>query len=450
MRGIGQDVPHAALARADTGRAAHLVRPLLARARLVTVDSHPVCAECGLAVAPDAAGRWGHVPPSRPFPRRSRWFAPVTWQALRGLRSFAEFTERFPWTVTPELCGGVVTSEADWREGTRRLREYDRLLAGARRRRALRDGENPYLELARVLADAAPVTQARLSPGSPRDGELAWLVPAGLGHVLGLPARRRELAALFSWAIPGEGALALLARHAPLLECGAGTGYWAALLRARGVDITASDLVPAGDNDYHGRHRPWTTVGTASAVSVVRAAARRPHRTLFLCWPPFDDDGASYAALRAYRGDTFVYAGGGPGGPTGTVRFHRELELNWHPAEQAALPNWPGLGDRLIVYRRNPVRRPLSQRDRCQDCRRFLPTGAAGRCDACFARRPPAMALLVNGHRVEYPQEIVDAMPPGLRLAFERSPSLVRPVPSLGRAGAEPWDREVEPRPRSG
>ena len=34
------------------------------------------------------------------------------------------------------------------------------------------------------------------------------------------------------------------------------------------------------------------------------------------------------------------------------------------------------------------------------------------------------MALRVNGHRVEYPQEIVDAMPAGLRLAFERSPAL--------------------------
>lgn len=428
MRGIRQDVPHAALARAATGRAAHQVRPLLARARLVTVDSHPVCAECGLAVAPDAAGRWRHVPPGRPVPRRSRWFAPVTWQGLRGLRSFAEFAERFPWTVTPELCGGVVTSEADWREGTRRLREYHCLLAGARRRRVLRDGENPYLELALVLAGAAPaVTRARLSPGSPQDGQLAWLVPAGLGHVLGLPARRRELAALFSWAIPAEGALAVLARHAPLVECGAGTGYWAALLEARGVDILASDKAPPGGNEYHGGHRPWTKVQIADAVRAVRAA-RSTDRTLFLCWPPFDDDDASYAALCAYRGDTFVYAGGGPGGPTGSVRFHRELALNWHPAEQAALPNWPGLQDRLIVYRRNPVRRPLRQRDQCQDCRRFLPTGATGRCDACFAVKPPAMALLVNGHRVEYPQQVVDAMPPGLRLAFERSPSLIRPA----------------------
>jgi hypothetical protein len=90
------------------------------------------------------------------------------------------------------------------------------------------------------------------------------------------------------------------------------------------------------------------------------------------------------------------------------------------------VPTWPGLRDRLVVYRRNPVRRPLARRDRCDGCRRFLPTGAAGRCDACFARHPPAMALRVNGMRVEYPRAVVDAMPSGLRLAFERSPARIR------------------------
>ena len=439
-----------------SGHAPHLgaARPLLARGRLVTVDSHPLCADCGLAVAPDDAGHWEHVPAGRPFPRRSRWFAPVTWAGLRGLRSYQEFTERFPWTVTPELCGGAVTSEAEWAEGTRRLRDYHRLLAVTRSRRMLRAGENPCLELARLLAGAEPPGRPSHEPA--RGQDLAWSVPGGLGHVLDLPARRRELAALFAWALPDEAALAVLARHGPLLECGAGTGYWAALLRARGADVLASDLAPPGApagqaaggardaaagasgrgsaapaaNRYHaGTRRPWAGVEAASAVGAVRAA-RASGRTLFLCWPPFDDDGGSYGALRAYPGDTFIYAGGGPGGPTGTVRFHRELELNWHPAEQAALPNWPGLRDRLVVYRRNPARQPLSQRDRCHGCRRFLPTGVTGRCDACFARNPPAMALLVNGQRVEYPQEVVDAMPAGLRLAFERSPSL---IPLLGQ-----------------
>jgi hypothetical protein len=88
------------------------------------------------------------------------------------------------------------------------------------------------------------------------------------------------------------------------------------------------------------------------------------------------------------------------------------------------------LRDQLVVYRRNPGRRPLAPRDRCADCRRFIPTGTAGRCDACFAGRPPAMALRVNGHRVEYPAEVVAGMPTGLRLAFERSPALIQPPPA--------------------
>jgi hypothetical protein len=391
------------------------------------VDAHPICAVCGAAAAPAPAGRWIHVPVGRQYPRRSRWFRPVRWPVLRTLPTYAAFTERYPWTVRPELSGGAITAEADWREGVRRLREYHALLAAARRRRTLGAGQNPYLDLVQVLA------------GGPGPG---WAVPGGLARVLDLAARRRELAALFAWAIPDAGALALLARYAPLLEGGAGTGYWAALLQAADVDMVASDRTPPGSdpnraraaaNEYHDtRHRPWTQMLAASAIDAVRTGAGR---TLFLCWPPHDDDAASYGALRAYRGDVLVYVGGGPDGPTGTVRFHRELALNWRPAEQALLPTWPGLRDRLVVYRRNPGRRPLAARDRCADCRRFIPTGTAGRCDACFARRPPAMALRVNGHRVEYPREVVAGMPTGLRLAFERSPALIQP-PLTGPASS--------------
>jgi hypothetical protein len=396
--------PHGEAARDEA-------RPLLARGRLVTVDGHPVCAGCGRAVVPADGGRWEHLPPGRPFPRRSRWFAPVAWPVLRGLRTYREFTARYPWTVRPELCGGVVTTEDDWREGTRRLREYHAELAAARRRRRpLTTGENPYLDLVRILAGGS---------------EPRWhTVPGGLASVLDLSGRRRELAAVFAWAIPDEGALDLLAGYGPLLECGAGTGYWAALLRARGCDVLACDLDPP--------RRTWTDVRAADAVAFARACG---DRALFLCWPPYEDDRASYSAVRAYRGDTLLYVGGGPDGPTGTVRFHRELALNWHPAEQAAVPAWRGLRDRLVVYRRNPVRRGLSQRDRCPECRRFAPTGSAGRCDRCFTRNPPALALRANGLRVEYPREVVDAMPAGLRLAFEASPSRIRLLGLRGGRG---------------
>jgi len=373
----------------------------------VTVDGHPICAVCGAAVVPAAAPRWEHVPAGRRYPRRSAWFAPVTWAELAGLQTYRDFVVRYPWTTRPELCGGAITSEADWRAGVLRLQEYQAALSVLRRRRTLRPGENPYLDLVRLLAGL---------PSGSVSSDLSWSVPGGLGNVLNLVARRRELAALLSWAIPADGALSVLSQYAPLVECGAGTGYWAALLRARGADVTASDLAPV--------RRTWTQVRAAGAVATVKASRGR---TLFLCWPPHDDDSASYAGLRAYRGELLLYLGGGQGGPTGTRRFHAELALNWSPIEQVAVPTWPGLQDRLVVYRRNAVRRPLTARNRCASCRRFMPTGAAGRCDGCFARHPPAMALRINGIRVEYPREVVDAMPPGLRLAFERSPSLVRP-----------------------
>ncbi len=130
--------------------------------------------------------------------------------------------------------------------------------------------------------------------------------------------------------------------------------------------------------------------------------------------------------LRAYRGDVVIYIGEPDEGATGSVRFHRELRLNWTLLETRDLPHWPRLRDRVMVYRRNPQRRPHVERDRCFECRRFIPTGAIGRCDECFERRPPALALQVGRHRVEYPQDVVDAMPPALRKAFEASPNRIR------------------------
>jgi len=320
-----------------------------------------------------------------------------------------------------DLCGGAIepVGEEQWRHGKGRVakqvpqqtkdlpayREYAARLSAASRLRSLGARDNPYLELALFLANASPDEQ----------------------RLLDLESRRRELASLFSWAIPTEPALATLAKYAPLVECGAGMGYWAALLRARGVDALAYDVAPPGRgarNDYHRRGRqPWTEVQAASAAS---AARRHGERALLLCWPPYDDDAASYGALRAYRGEVLIHIGERDEGATGSVRFHRELRLNWTLVEELELPHWPRLRDRLMVYRRNPQRQPLAERDRCFECLRFIPTGAIGRCDVCFNLRPPALALKVGRHRVEYPQEVVDAMPPALRKAFAASRNRIR------------------------
>ena len=284
------------------------------------------------------------------------------------------------------------------------LEAYRQRLQLAARRRSLKASENPQLDLMTLLLAA----------------------PSDAAAELDLKERRRELAALFSWAVPNTRALDVLASHAPLVECGAGMGYWAALLRARGVDIVAYDSTPPGgrrNNAYHRAREPWTHV--ARATSVV-AARRHRDRTLVLCWPPYDDDEGSYAVLRAYRGDVVVYIGEPDEGATGSVRFRRELALNWTLSNAVPLPRWPRLRDTLMVYRRNAVRKPLTERDRCFECKRYIPTGAIGRCQSCFKNRPAALVLQVGKHRVEYVQEMLDAMPQAQREALERAPNRIK------------------------
>ena len=78
--------------------------------------------------------------------------------------------------------------------------------------------------------ERTPISRSSRSSGRPR----RWRLTPGLAQLLDLGERRRELASLFSWAIPTDAALDVFDRYAPLVECGAGMGYWTALLRARG------------------------------------------------------------------------------------------------------------------------------------------------------------------------------------------------------------------------
>lgn len=369
--------------------------------RRAVVDGHPICAVCGTAAVPVGPDRWRHQEPGERYPYESPWLQPVTWAQLRDLTCFADFAARYPDVVSPPR--GAPLTEDDWREGRRRWAAYSQALD--------REPRPALLELIAVL------TGARVAPGP-------LPVPAPLARMLDLDGRRRELASRYSWAVPTEAALGLIGGHRPILEVGAGTGYWAALLRDRGIDVHPTDAEPpgTGGNPFH-RGRAWLEVERASAVAAVRAC---PRRTLLICWPPPDDDAAGYAAVRAYTGETVLYIGGGADGPTGTARLHREFDLNWTVTDELMLPSWPGIPDRLTVWRRAPVRRPLRVRDRCPQCARFMRTGSAGRCDRCVAATPAALTLRSGAHRIEYSRTALDRMPAALRAALEASPARCR------------------------
>lgn len=189
--------------------------------------------------------------------------------------------------------------------------------------------------------------------------------------------RGHELLRRYAWAVPHARALDTIARWSPagVVEVGAGGGYWAYELQRRGVDVVAYDPAPPGgaeESTWHAGHA-WTAVHLGDHT----AAAEHPDRTLLMVWPSYDEPWGRQA-VEAYRGDTVIYVGEGPGGCTGDGGLHALLGDSgtcWHhdgsyneqpcpddcpgnaaplfgEVESVAIPQWWGIHDRLEVYRR--------------------------------------------------------------------------------------------------
>lgn len=155
----------------------------------------------------------------------------------------------------------------------------------------------------------------------------------------------------FAFAIPSPEAVEAIRRHAPrLVELGAGTGYWAMVLAEAGVDVVALDTVPSGRKN---RYFDGQQIG--AWYPVTRGSARHltdyQDRALLLCWPVYDDPMAMNAVLMS-RAEIVLYVGEPRGGCTANEAFFDYLAEQYRMVEAVALPQWPGIHDRLEIWRR--------------------------------------------------------------------------------------------------
>jgi hypothetical protein len=157
-----------------------------------------------------------------------------------------------------------------------------------------------------------------------------------------------KLAQRFSYVVPDDRALSALVGLGPLVEMGAGTGYWAYRLREIGIDVVAFDLAPPeGErpNRYHPRSPTWTEV-IAGDHTVL---ADHPDRALMLCWPPlFSSLGE---CLTYYAGNVVALIGDG-GHRTARLRGLSETFINVVDVPVRALEPFPGTAPTLSIWRR--------------------------------------------------------------------------------------------------
>lgn len=182
---------------------------------------------------------------------------------------------------------------------------------------------------------------------------------------------RAELTARYAFSVPTIGILEMISFHSPLVEIGAGNGYWARCLAQLGADVVAYDRLPP-DDALPWPHGGWDEMNYwfDSEWYPVRNGDERfaglhPQRTLLLSWPLLDDPMASNA-LRHYLsagGTRLIYIGDETS--SGDAGFH-EMKKAFTTLARHKLWSWPGIDDYVEIYELtapgapSPTARPIS------------------------------------------------------------------------------------------
>lgn len=189
---------------------------------------------------------------------------------------------------------------------------------------------------------------------------------------------RTAMTKQYSFAVPNKAALDLIASCGPVVEIGAGTGYWAKMLRLHGCDVVAYDVMLEAWSK-------WFPNGLVDEVleGGIDKAAEHASRTLLLVWPYMDS--TAYDTVMAYAkagGQRVIYVGESHGGCTAdedffmlmggtcytrewddyTREWDDEHDCSGHPkpawqeVKSVSIPQWDGINDYLTVY--EPLARP--------------------------------------------------------------------------------------------
>ena len=158
---------------------------------------------------------------------------------------------------------------------------------------------------------------------------------------------RTDYMEIYGFSILTDEIVECLRPYAPIVEVGAGSGYWSYECQQAGISCVATDP-GTGTYDFQA-WKPWTRVLSLTGTKAVKCFV---HHTLLMVWPDYNKRWPSQT-LRAHKGDIVIYVGEGNGGCTGDDVMHDILETQFVLLEEIKLHNFFGVHDSMYVYHRN-------------------------------------------------------------------------------------------------
>lgn len=167
---------------------------------------------------------------------------------------------------------------------------------------------------------------------------------AGLRDITQAHMERQEYIAKFGFAIPCREAVEAVVAGGPVVEIGAGTGYWAALIAQQGGDVVATDSCQQTWGSW--KHGQYFAVERLAGKTAVR---RYRDRNVFCSWPSLQQTWFRQA-LKAMRvGRTLFYV---EESATADESARAYLEDFFVEEAHINIPCFSGLHDVLVVYRK--------------------------------------------------------------------------------------------------
>jgi hypothetical protein len=213
--------------------------------------------------------------------------------------------------------------------------------------------KNPYLE----AFDKYVMCDSSISSWNDWDARTDWKIEDGysgpawdrhMDDIVNSHTARRYLTKYCAYAVPNtEAIMAVADLKMPVVEMGAGNGYWAWMFEQAGIKVVAFDRSLDDYSNHWCVCEHWTTVSEGIPIVLKKYT----DHALFLCWPPYDDPMAA-KSLKAYSGNTLIFVGEDYGGCTGDEEFFEILEKNWSTVKEIDIPQWPGVHDAMSIYER--------------------------------------------------------------------------------------------------
>lgn len=158
---------------------------------------------------------------------------------------------------------------------------------------------------------------------------------------------RQDFIREFGFAVPCNEALSACAKYAPLVEIGAGSGFWTRLLQARGVDCIPTDpLLAYHGTIKHSAHLPNVQLQGKTAVR------RFSDRNVLCVWPSYEHTWARQAAKAMRVGRTILAVTECEGGCCAENGFFAVLRQCFVNEGDVRLPQFDGLHDVMEIWRK--------------------------------------------------------------------------------------------------